>query len=566
MDLGGVRTRLRWAAGGAAPARWEARPLTVTGNAPVLDVSADGKILFYARTPENNLWIRNVETGEDRPILTDPSSAIRAATVTPDGLSVDAMNGKGELWRVPLENTGVPRLIATDVRSPPGWSPDGMHMAFIRFSLTEPTSSVVIADTEGRGERELGEVTKPTSLVGRSFPLFPAMNRPAWSPDGRTIAAAGWLTSKPTVIAHIALIDVETGAPREATLTPQSSSAAPAILQVAWLDQTRLAVNTQVDGQGPYQLSILDTQTLAWERMTNDSSTYRGVSLTRDRAQVITTRVEERTGIWLTDGSGARMSVLMPESGSMPNDGTLDSAGNLLYSTTTADGPTVWVLRKGTSTPTFVARGTWPAITPAGDVALFIGVDEKPGLHRAALDGSGVRQLASRAWGRPAISPDGSTVFYIAGGSSGQSSVWAVPVAGGTPRELATRTYNFPSVSPDGGHLLYSTLSRSDEYITVFVVCKLPDCANPREFVKPDWASSATITWASDGAGIAYARLGTSPENIWVQPLDGSPVWQLTQFGDDRAIRGFRWSPDGSQLAITRVSTLSDAVLLTRNR
>jgi serine/threonine-protein kinase len=560
MDLGGVRTRLRWAAAGAAPARWDTRPLTITGDAAVADISPDGKIVVYIRTPDRSLWIRNLETGENRVILpVDASDTVWGATMTPDGLSVDALDRNGDLWRVPLEDTGRRRRIATGVRSPPGWSPDGMRMAFISGPVDNTTSSAVVANREAGGARELVNVTRPTDLFGRGWVMFPATNRPAWSPDGRTIAVAGLTMSNPAATAHVALIDVETSARRETTMTQQTSSTVPAILQVAWLDQTRLAVNIQMNGQGPHQLSILDTRTLAWERITNDLSVYKGVFLTRDRKQVVTTRVEERTGIWMGSGSGAGMSVLMPESAAVPSDGTFDSAGNFVYSGATSDGPAVWVLRKGTSTPAFVARGTGPAITPAGDAVLFAKADDKPGLYRAALDGSDVRQLASGAVGKLAISPDSRTVFFIAG-----DSIWAVPVAGGPPRQLASRAFNPPSVSPDGRHLLY-TQGRTDTTTAVFLVCDLPGCTNPREFVKPGWARPRTIMWAPDGKGIAYARM-EAPENIWVQPLDGEPIWQLTQFGDDRTILDFSWSPDGSKLAVTRASTLSDAVLLTRDR
>ncbi len=559
MDLGGFRT-----AAGAAPARWETRPLTITGNAAVTDISSDGKIVVYIRTPERSLWIRNVEAGEDRAILTqETSDGVLGATMTPDGLSVDALKLNGDLWRVPLEETGQPRRIATDVGSPPGWSPDGLHMAFIRQPLFKTTSSAVIADAEAGGERELATVTLPTILAGRGrgFVMFPATNRPAWSPDGRTIAVVGVTLSNPTATAHVALIDVETGDRREMAMSRQTHAILPPVLQVAWLDETRLAVNTEIDGQASYQLSILDTRTLAWERITNDSSVYKGVSLTRDRKRLVTTRVEERTGIWIGSSSGADMSELIRESASMPSEGTFDAEGNFVYATATPDGPTVWVLRKGTSTPAFVARGTGPTITPAGDAVLFISADDKPALYRAALDGSGIRQLASGTVRHLAISPDSRTVYFMA-----EESVWAVPVAGGPPRRLASRASNVPSVSPDGRHLLYTTRAPTDETKAVFLVCDLPDCVNSREFIKPDWARPRTITWSPDGKGIAYARIGTQTENIWVQPLDGAPLWQLTHFGDNRTIINIGWSPDRSKLAITRVGTLSDAVVLTRNR
>jgi eukaryotic-like serine/threonine-protein kinase len=50
-------------------------------------------------------------------------------------------------------------------------------------------------------------------------------------------------------------------------------------------------------------------------------------------------------------------------------------------------------------------------------------------------------------------------------------------------------------------------------------------------------------------------------DNIWLEPLDGKPHRQLTHFKKDRIFR-FVLSPDGSQIAIERGSTESDAVLL----
>jgi len=50
-------------------------------------------------------------------------------------------------------------------------------------------------------------------------------------------------------------------------------------------------------------------------------------------------------------------------------------------------------------------------------------------------------------------------------------------------------------------------------------------------------------------------------DNILVQPLDGSPGHQITNFTADN-IREFQWSPDGKALAVTRTHNTSDVVLL----
>jgi hypothetical protein len=50
-------------------------------------------------------------------------------------------------------------------------------------------------------------------------------------------------------------------------------------------------------------------------------------------------------------------------------------------------------------------------------------------------------------------------------------------------------------------------------------------------------------------------------DNIWVQPLAGSPGRRITSF-DREQILSFHWSPDGRNLGILRGHTDSDVVLL----
>lgn len=89
---------------------------------------------------------------------------------------------------------------------------------------------------------------------------------------------------------------------------------------------------------------------------------------------------------------------------------------------------------------------------------------------------------------------------------------------------------------------------------SVYLVCDLPDCTNPREF------AGRAGQWTPDGRGIAFSD-NTDPKNIWVQPIDGGPPHPLTRF-TDKTINYFAWSPDGRRLAITRGTTLADIVLI----
>ena len=89
----------------------------------------------------------------------------------------------GVLYQVPVLG-GAPRKLIDDVDTSVTVSPDGARVAFIRNYPDDRTSSVVVANADGTGERRLS-----TSAPPSSFPI-PADERigPAWSPDGKTIA------------------------------------------------------------------------------------------------------------------------------------------------------------------------------------------------------------------------------------------------------------------------------------------------------------------------------------------------------------------------------------------
>ena len=92
----------------------------------------------------------------------------------------------------------------------------------------------------------------------------------------------------------------------------------------------------------------------------------------------------------------------------------------------------------------------------------------------------------------------------------------------------------------------------------VLVTCQLPDCSGRRTLPAPP--SQGRLQWTLDAKGIAF--LPTTPSNIWVQPFDGKPAYQLTHFDGDRPIVDFGWSRDGKRLAVARQIATTDIVLL----
>jgi len=73
------------------------------------------------------------------------------------------------------------------------------------------------------------------------------------------------------------------------------------------------------------------------------------------------------------------------------------------------------------------------------------------------------------------------------------------------------------------------------------------------------------LQWTADGRAINYPVFDNGVSNIWQQPIDGGAPVQVTNFTTDR-IFNFAYSPDGSQLTLSRGAINSDVVLIENAR
>ena len=72
------------------------------------------------------------------------------------------------------------------------------------------------------------------------------------------------------------------------------------------------------------------------------------------------------------------------------------------------------------------------------------------------------------------------------------------------------------------------------------------------------------IRWTADSKSLTYVDHRGGVDNLWTQPIDGSPAKQITEFKDSR-IFSFDWSSDGRLLASRGVQT-NDVVLITETK
>jgi Tol biopolymer transport system component len=533
--------------------------ITVSGNAWRPALSPDGNYVVYVRrdSVERSLRMRQLGTDRDVEIVpSQPGLVLQAATVTPDGQFVDFVRGKADamtLWRVPFLG-GSPRRLVDGVNSPVGWSPDGRQLAFVRAGFGG-ASALVVADAEGANERTVATRTLPAQFLSFAHRGTPsgqgAGMHPAWSPDGKTIAAIGFATEAGVVTRQAIFVDAASGAERAIPLRDNGGADG-----IAWLDSGHLVVSHGGGSEVLSQLWVLSYPSGTWSRLTNDLSNYASLGLSADRESLAVARWDHRVGISVLEDVARDPSDLVPTAPFVGED-LAWAGGTLLYAVLSpADGrPAIWALRPGQpSADELIPNAYSPAATPDGRTIVFSRVENsRRGIWRADGDGRGAVEVGASAAARVTVTPDGAQAIYISL-ESGVQSVWSVPLAGGKPAQVAN-VYAFqPVPSPDGTSIAFVSLN--DQKQSVLSVCALPNCPTRRDL--PVARRPAALQWTPDGQGLAYAI----QSNIWVQRLAGGPPSQLTRFPeDDRRIDDFEWSADGKRLAFSRSRTIWDIVL-----
>jgi hypothetical protein len=165
----------------------EITKLTQTGKASGVAVSPDGQYVVYVLRDgeKENLMVRQVATGSDVSIIPPDVIVYYGLAFSPDAqyiyftASSRDNNFFSSLYKMPVLG-GSPVQIIRDIDTGPSFAPGGKRFAFLRGDPEHGKVGLFIANTDGSGEHMLlskpGGVT-PTSMV-----------RPAWSPDGKTIA------------------------------------------------------------------------------------------------------------------------------------------------------------------------------------------------------------------------------------------------------------------------------------------------------------------------------------------------------------------------------------------
>ena len=528
-------------------------PLTSSGTASRPALSGDGRYVVFVQqdADESSLWLRQTAIeGGVQIVPAQRGVSLLGAAISPDGRFVDFVragptqqDGR-QLWRVPLLG-GVARRLRTGVQSLPGWSLDSQRMAWLAIDVEKGETSLVVADANADNERAI-DVRRSDAGFFTFFSVGVPTVLPAWSPDGRFIAVAGFEGDATQLI----LVDSTTGQERSRRIEH-------AVSGLAWLDAESVLAVQRV-GLTSTQLWRIPVAGGAPTRVTTDLSAYETVSMSSDRDVLAAGRSDTRVSLWVGTGDGGTgrdIATSYWPSSDLTN-ATVTWAGARVLATQNTQGQPSVVAFAADGTRITLVENASGAVAAADGQTIVFWSERAPGLWRSDGDGRNQKRLSELS-SAIAVTPDGREAIVLSD-DAGVQVASRMPIAGGpsSPVTHAFTAAQAVDLSPDGQRLMFVSREQNQR---VLVVCDYPKCADIKKW-KPS-GPPRRMRWTPDGRGIAYLDQATE-SNIWVQPLDGARDYQLTRFTDRRRIGDFAWSRDGSRLAVSRGITTSDIVLI----
>jgi Tol biopolymer transport system component len=173
-------------------------------------------------------------------------------------------------------------------------------------------------------------------------------------------------------------------------------------------------------------------------------------------------------------------------------------------------------------------------------------------------------KLTDGVWDEaPVCSGDQKWVYYI---DAGGEHISRAPLDGSGRAEaifslphLAPDIPDWLSVSPDGRRLAIPVARSKGEAIKIAVFDI--GSSSPPSMLDAGNFSGQGLQFTPDGKSLAYAIRENGADNLWVQPLDGSAGYPITDFKSEQ-VWSFSLSRDGKSLAVLRGRYDSDVVLL----
>ena len=546
--------------------------VTNTGNALRAAISPDGRYVSNVQSDQGqqSLWLRNVPTGSDTQVLPASGSVYDTLTFSPDGNYVyyrkanTGTQSEWDVYRIPVLG-GTPQLIIKDVDTNITFSPDGKRFAFERGNDPEVGKyELISSNLDGSDEAvlEIGPIAEFPRAVG-------------WSADGKEVYYDSWLAG--SSLSTVKALDVASKKTRVVSSDPSILySFIDSLPGASW---ALVGYNEKGPAYQRTQIGLLSRSGGEVQPVTRDTNNYLSASLSSDGKTVAAVQSRQSRSLYLLPASGGDASHAQPLSRLQnPTSLTWTRDGKLLV----GDDQALWLVSADGSSLTTLLNdpNSWLFdVQPCGEHSLalgwmFHGGGNHSTIWTSALDGGGLQKLSSGVFDwLPACSPDGKWVYYT---DAIAAKLMRAPLGGGAPEVVASAKVKNMfavdaglTVSPDGSKVAFgadiSVPNDASASMTRIVLAPTEGNAPPNvltpdpRMTGPSYANN--IAFTPDGKALTYIIRDKGVDNVFLQPLDGSPGHPVTNFPANRMMK-FAWSPDGKTLAVIRNQVTADVVLL----
>jgi serine/threonine protein kinase len=532
-----------------------------THNARLGAISPDGNYLAYVlnNVGGESLWLRHLSSESNVQIVPPQRVQFRALRFSPDGSHIyyshtQPVSGPAsqeyDLYRIPVLG-GTPQLLIRDIDTNPSFSPDGKRLVFCRANDPEPGKYfVVVANVDGSEEKTV--FTGSTAAV---------MMDVAWSPDGKTIAGVDLEQAQNSLVA-IDSIDANTGN-RKAMPGPPDTL----LLSASWLPSGKALAVTFSNQETNFtrkQLGLVNYPDGKFRAITVDTNDYTNPSVSTDGKTIATVMHQSVRDAYVSSGLKPDSSEIRQITSGEPiqgvswtNDGKLliDQPPDIRF--LSPDGAV-----KGEITPEIGSAASNPQGCSDGHVIFSRGTIKtmSRNIWRSEADGTGLRQVTNGKNDQfPMCSPDAKTIFFV---NMTANAFMKVPIDGGEAKRLAPGSAEINAaydIARDGKTAALGTYDFKSQRPNISLVSV--ESGTVLRTLDFDPRHVGPLRFSPDGKGVVYPIREKDVDNLWLQPLDGGPGRQITNFTALK-IYSFQWSKDGKNLAFVRGESPSDLVLI----
>ena len=520
-------------------------------------ISPDGKYVAYVinESDRRSIWIKHVISKTNMQLLPPSEATYGGLTFSNDSnyiyFSKFEKGQPGQLYQLSMLG-GVPRKIMDDVSTPVSFSPNGEQFSFVRDFAARGERSIVVANSDGTGERILATTKLPLSFAYES----------AWSPDGKLIACAVATFTGPY---RMYVIEVNVASGAQKTISKDWVK----IEKLAWLPDGSGIISVAIEqGQINRQLWIIPHVSGDAYKITNDLNNYTGVSVTKDGKSIVTEQSATVSNLWVAPAGDASRVKKITDDNYDGNYGlSWTPQDQIVYASGAGGNYDIWVVDESGENRKQVTVNAgvnyYPSVATDGRHIVF--ASNRTGvfdLWKVGFDGSTPKQLVFSGKGEniPHCCADSDWVVY-ADYTSGTENIWKVPIEGGNAVQLTNYYSGLPAVSRDGTKIActYRKDLSSPENVAVITSNNgtiLQEIQMPVSSVTPP-----IFRWFPDNNALGFVVNENGVAKIKLFTLRGKITKDIAEFKSSR-IFWFDWSMDGKKLALALGQVNNNAVLI----